>query len=294
MAFRVKEINGASGTETDIGFDSAMKLQYEAWGTEPSELADNQYLANLLAAVRAYAPTELNQLPTGSTARPNRLRRGAINWQEDEDSGLKRHFLFDVEYKAASLPKESESLMRWSFDTQGGTVKIFTSQATTKFPSGAPSFNNCIDVNDDAEVQGVEIVIPALKLSARKNWKRDNALYKWDTFQAYIRALTAVTGTTNTATWQGYAQGELLFLGASGEFQDGKDNEIEYHFAASANVASYNIGSIALTTGKRGHDYVWVRYEHALDASQLVRKPKWAYVERVYGESDFTTALGIS
>ncbi len=293
MTFKVKEINGASGTETPIGFDSSMKLQYEAWGTTPGELADNQYLANLLQAVRAYSPTELNQLPTGSTGRPNQLRRGAISWNEDEDSGLKRHFIFDVEYKAASLPEEGESLMQWSFDTQGGNVKIFTSQATTRYGTGAPNFNNCIDVNDDAEVQGVEIVIPALKLSARKRWVKDNALYKWDTFQTYIRSLTSVTGSTNSAVWQGYAIGELLFLGATGAFQDGKDNEIEYHFAASANVASYSIGTIA-GIAKKGHDYVWVRYEHALDSSQLVRKPKWAYVERVYGQSDFTSVLGIS
>ena len=293
MAFKVKALNGASGTETSIGFDSVQQLQYEAWGTTPEELADNQYLANMLQAVRAFAPGTLNQLPTGSTDRPNTLTRGAIKWNEDEESGLKRHFLFDVEYKAASLPEAGEALLRWSFDTQGGTVKIFTSQATAKFPSGAPSFNNCIDVNDDAEVQGVEVVIPALKLSCRKRWLKENALYKWDTFQAYIRSLTAVTGSTNSATWQGYTQGELLFLGATGEFQDGKDNEIEYHFAASANVGAYNIGSIALS-GKKGHDYVWVRYEHALDAGQLVRKPKWAYVERVYSESAFASTLGIS
>ena len=293
MAFKVKEINGASGTETEIGFDSAMKLQYEAWGTTLLERNDNQYLANLLNAVRAYSPLTLNQLPTGSTARPNVLYRGAINWNEDEDSALKRRFLFDVEYKAASLPPESESLLRWSFDTQGGNVKVYTSQATAKFPNTAPSFNACIDVNDDAEVQGVEIVIPALKLSCRKRWIKNNALYKWDTFQAYIRALASVTGTTNNASWQGYQIGELLFLGATGEFQDGKDNEIEYHFAASANVGAYSIGSIALS-GKRGHDYVWIRYEHALDSSQLVRRPKWAYVERVYGESSFSGVLGIS
>jgi hypothetical protein len=293
MAFKVKEINGASGTETEIGFDSSLKLQYEAWGTTLLERNDNQYLANLLDAVRTYAPLTLNQLPTGSTARPNVLYRGAINWNEDEDSALKRRFLFDVEYKAASLPPESESLLRWSFDTQGGSVKVFTSQATAKFPNTAPSFNSCIDVNDDAEVQGVEIVIPALKLSCRKRWIRDNALYKWDTFQAYIRALASVTGTTNNTTWQGYSAGELLFLGATGEFQDGKDNEIEYHFAASANVGAYSIGAIALS-GKRGHDYFWIRYEHAIDSSQLVRKPKWAYVERVYGESAFSSVLGIS
>lgn len=293
MVFRVKEINGASGTETQIGFDSVMQLQYEAWGTTPEERADNQYLANLLQAVRDYAPATINQLPTGSSDRPNTLYRGAIKWNEDEDSGLKRHFLFDVEYKAATLPDSAESLLSWSFDTQGGNVKLFTSRATARFPGTAPSFNNCIDVNDDAEVQGVEIVIPALKLSCRKRWLKSSAVYKWDTFQSYIRSLASVTGTTNVAAWQGYSVGELLFLGATGTFQDGKDNEIEYHFAASANVSAYSIGSISSVT-KRGHDYVWVRYEHALDSSQLVRRPKWAYVERVYAESNFATVLGIT
>ena len=289
--FKIRQINGASGTETPVGFDSEMSLQYEAWGTTQAERDDNQYLANLLEHVRSNSPLSLNQLPTGSTDRPNVLTRGAIKWNEDEDSGLKRRFLFDVAYKAASQP---ESLLRWRFDTQGGTVKVFTSQATARFPGSAPNFASSIDVNDDNEVQGVEIVIPALKLSCSKRWLKDASLFRHDTFQTYIRALAAATGQTNSNTWQGYSPGELLFLGATGEFCDGKDNEIEYHFAASANVASYNIGSIAVS-GKRGHDYVWVRYSHNVDSSNMrIRQPKWAYVERVYGEVDFPTAIGIA
>lgn len=293
MAFKIRPINGASGTETPIGNDSELSLQYEAWGTELSERNDAQYLANLLQHVRNNTSETLNQLPTGSTDRPNVLSRGAIKWQEDEDSGLKRRFLFDVSYKAASL-QTPESLLKWSFDTQGGTVKIFTSRGTARFPGTAPNFQGSIDVNDDNEVQGVDIVIPALKLSCRKRWINGASTYRHDTFQQYIRQLAAATGNTNSAGWQGYSAGELLFLGATGEFVDGKDNEIEYHFAASANVASYNIGSIAVAN-KRGHDYVWVRYSHNVDANNMrFRQPKWAYVERVYGETNFTTALGLS
>lgn len=290
--FKIRSINGASGTETPIGYDSDLSLQYEAWGTELSERNDAQYLANLLAHVRNNTVETLHQLPTGSTDRPNVLSRGAIKWNEDEESGLKRRFFFDVAYKAAAL-QTPESLLRWGFDTQGGTVRIFTSRATERFPGSAPDFSNTIQVNDDNEVEGVDIVIPALKLSCRKRWLKDASIYRHDSFQQYIRQLAAATGQTNNAGWQGYSQGELLFLGATGEFVDGKDNEIEYHFAASANVASYSIGSIS-GVAKRGHDYVWLRYEHALASSQMVRRPKWAYVERVYGETSFVTSLGIT
>ena len=40
---------------------------------------------------------------------------------------------------------------------------------------------------------------------------------------------------------------------------------------------------------KKGWEYLWVRYEDAVDASahKWIKKPAFAYVERVYPEGDF-------
>lgn len=276
MALRLKMLCGAQGVASDRGADDDMNLQWEVWADTALERASEQYFPNCLNHLRQNVPGFYVQTPTGSTEQQI-LYRGKISWREDDDT---KRFIFDVNYKTAEI---AESIYRWNFDTQGGTVKIYTSRATARFGVGAPDFNGSIDVNDENEPEGVEIVLPALKLSIRKRWNRNSTLFGPTTFIDYIKSLTAFTGRVTSVPWQTFAAGELLFLGATGEYVPWKDNEIEYHFAASANIASYAIGPIT-GISKKGHDYVWVKYEHNTAGGSRVRRPKWAYVERVYDE----------
>lgn len=276
MALRLKMLCGATGVASDRGADDDMNLQWEVWADTAMERASEQYFPNCLNHLRQNVPGFYVQTPTGSTEQQI-LYRGKISWREDDDT---KRFIFDVNYKTAEI---AESIYRWNFDTQGGTVKIYTSRATARFPNTAPDFNGSIDVNDENEPEGVEIVLPALKLSIRKRWNRNSTLFGSSTFIDYIKSLTAYTGRVTSVPWQTFAAGELLFLGATGEYVPWKDNEIEYHFAASANIASYAIGPIT-GIAKKGHDYVWVKYEHNVASGSRVRRPKWAYVERVYDE----------
>lgn len=285
MARKLYQLCGATGNDSDTGRDSEINLTYEVWDTDPVEQEKDNYFANLLAHLRTNTPTVLTQDPDGYSGPVQELFRGPIRWREDDDT---KRFIFDVQYRVAEV---GESLKRWSFDTQGGTVKIYTSRATARYPGSAPDHSGSIDVNDENEVQGVDVTLPALKLSVRKRWLKNDTTYGPTSYMAYIKDLARYTGRTNSATWETYTAGELLFLGATGEFMLGKDNEIEYHFAASENVASYTIGSIA-GIAKKGHDYVWVKFEHALSGTSRIRRPKWAYVERVYDEFNFTS-LGI-
>jgi hypothetical protein len=285
MTIRLKHLCGATGNDSDTGRDSEINLTYELWDTDPVEVANDNYFANLMAYLRTHTPSFLTQDPDGYTGPVQTLYRGPIRWREDDDTG---RFIFDVQYKVDEV---GEALKRWSFDTQGGTVKIYTSRATARYPGSAPDHSGSIDVNDENEVQGVDVTLPALKLSVRKRFLKTDTTYGPTSYMAYIKDLAKYTGQTNSDTWETYAAGELLFLGATGEFMLGKDNEIEYHFAASQNIASYSIGSIT-GIAKKGHDYVWVKFEHALSGSNRIRRPKWAYVERVYSEFDFDL-LGI-
>ena len=191
-----------------------------------------------------------------------------------------RSWLWTAEYNYV-IP---ESTLTWGFDTQGGSVKV-TYAPTDKYPSTAPNFNGGIGFSN-GELQGVEKVIPALKLHARYRWPKDTVT------TAYVNSLAAMTGTINTSGWQGYAAGELLFLGASGEIVPGKPVEIEYQFAASSN-ATLTLGSIS-SIAKRGHDYLWLLWEDDEDttAKRLTKKMLAAYVAKVYSESSFT-GLGI-
>lgn len=191
-----------------------------------------------------------------------------------------------------------------SFDTSGGTQHItqadggkITSTGTTttrsgterRFPSTAPSMDSAIGVDGDS-VSGVDIVVPAL------SWTESYDVPSSYVTAAYIRRVAALTGTTNDATFRGFAAGEVLFLGCSGNQDWDADKgdgpwSLSYKFVASPNVTGQTIGSI---TGveKKGHDYLWVRYEDSVSGSDLIKKPKYVYVNTVYKEGAFS-GLGI-
>ena len=99
------------------------------------------------------------------------------------------------------------------------------------------------------------------------------------------------------------AGGEVLFLGGSGthEWDDERGFgpwSLAYKFAASPNAGGDDQTVPALTIGpitnvaKRGHDYLWVRYEDSVTDDTLLKKPKHVYVNKVYRDGDFSR-LGI-
>jgi hypothetical protein len=112
----------------------------------------------------------------------------------------------------------------------------------------------------------------------------------------WIRGVAGVTGTTNNAPFRGFEAGEVLFIGCSGshEWDDQKGRgpwSLSFRFVASKNVTGDTIGDIS-GVNKKGHEYLWVRYEDAEESNVLLKKPKAVYVNKVYRESSFT-ALGI-
>lgn len=284
MAMRMKPICGVSGVTSDRGDNDSARITYDVWDPILANRKLATYFADCLAHVRTNAPMWIDNTQPGDLF-PQTLYRGPMTWREDEDTG---HILVDVEYKMREI---SDSTYRWTFDTQGGTVKIFTSRNTTRYGSGAPDHQGSIDVNDQNEPQGVDIVLPALKFSIAKRWAKNSSLYGPTSYITYMKALAGYTGMVCSTAWQTFPAGELLFLGASGQYVPYKDNEIEYHFAHSPNMASYNIGPIT-GVAKEGHDYVWIKFEHALSGTTRIRRPKWAYVERVY-DRFAPTLLGI-
>lgn len=191
-----------------------------------------------------------------------------------------------------------------SFDTSGGTQHItqadggkITSTGTTttrtgtetRFPSNAPSMNSAIGVDGDS-VAGVDIVVPAL------SWTESYDVPSAYVTAAYIRRVAALTGTTNDATFRGFAAGEVLFTGCSGNQDWDADRgdgpwSLSYKFVASPNVTGQTIGTIE-NISKKGHDYLWVRYEDSVSGSDLIKRPKYVYVNTVYKEGAFS-GLGI-
>lgn len=194
----------------------------------------------------------------------------------------------------ASVPyKGYEDETQYTFETGGATAHITQSLATVGvYPPVViplrppPDFQGAIGVNGD-NVAGVDVTIPAFNFTITKRFDAE------DVTGAYKLALFYATGKTNNATFQGFAAGEVLFLGASGSRTGMKQWEITFKFAASPNAVNLPVGNFTVTE-KKGHDYLWVRYADAVDgdAAALVKRPVSAYVERVYESADFAS-LGV-
>jgi hypothetical protein len=176
-----------------------------------------------------------------------------------------------------------------SFDTTGGTQHMTQAYEETKFGQGAPDQQKAIGVDSNG-VNGVDVVVPQLQ------WQESYDVPNAFVTDAYIRGVSGVTGTTNSGTFRGFEAGEVLFVGCSGsqEWDDEKGRgpwSLSFRFVASKNVTGETIGGIS-GVNKKGHEYLWVRYEDAVDSNVLLKKPKAVYVNKVYREGNFS-ALGI-
>ena len=182
---------------------------------------------------------------------------------------------------------------KFAFDTTGGTIHITSSKATSgKFAKAgktATDHKQTIGVTKDGDPQGTDIVIPALKM----NYSFRHPLGTIG--EAKARYLASVTGTTNSVLWHGFQQGELLLLGATGSEGTDAETEVTYSMAASANITGLSIGAIA-NIAKKGHEYAWIQYEDVVvadaEGNKPATQPRYVYVERVYEEVDFFSALG--
>lgn len=262
MTVTIREL-GTSGNTTA---GQSTEKRYIVVGTDDEMAA--------LAAVAAEAPATLN----GLSRKPLSVERpgeGGEIWLGTAPYG-----------PAGSIKKEPLAVgeSSFSFDTGGGTQKITQSKATVGYPltfGGAPDFQGAIGYNGK-DIEGVDITVPVF------NWTETHCLSPGQVTLAYVKKLRDLTGKTNSATFRGFAKGEVLFLGASGTRRGDDAWEVTFHFAASENAENIVIGNITVLV-KNGWDYLWVLYEpqEDTDAKSIVKRPKAAYVERVYDEGDY-------
>jgi len=204
----------------------------------------------------------------------------------------------EKEDKEEEKPDTGEGL--WSFDTSGETFNIrFTDPVRqrkghiddTKSPSAA-SISGAIGVNG-TDVAGTDIIVPSLKLTYRTRLPNELVNIAW------VKTVASITGTTNKAPFYGFARGEMLFVGASGEEAVEKDPDMTFTFMASSNIDAYTFNVVdpdvtTVTVSKKGWEYLWLMYGVTEDANskRVIPKPIDAYVNQVYDESDFSL-LGI-
>jgi len=203
---------------------------------------------------------------------------------DDQRDPLKRSRSFDTSGGSQHITQAAGGTVT----TSGGTT--VTQGSERRYPPGtAPSMNNAIGV-DGSSVNGVDIVAPAL------TWTETYDVPHQYVTANYIKSLAALTGTVNNGAFRTFAAGEVLFMGCNGsqEWDDQRGNgpwTLSYKFVASPNVTAQTIGDIS-GIEKKGHEYLWVRYEDTVSSNELVKKPKYVYVNKVYRDGNFS-GLGI-
>lgn len=194
-----------------------------------------------------------------------------------------------VQYEKDGAEDGTEPLKRGrSFDTTGGQQHITQAHGERKYGTG-PDQQNAIAV-DSESVKGVDIIVPQLQ------WQETYDVPNAYITSEWIRSVAGGTGTTNNASFRGFEAGEVLFVGCTGsqEWDDQRGRgpwSLSFRFIASKNLTNESVGTVTGIT-KKGHEFLWVRYEDAVDAGQVLKKPKAVYVNKVYKESDFS-GLGI-
>lgn len=185
----------------------------------------------------------------------------------------------------------------WDFDTTGGTVHIsHAKESIARYYSGGsetgaaaatnvPKHNQAIGVDRTGNVQGTDIVIPAMKI---------NVSYRHPLGQvtiAFAKKMHNMTGKVNSTKFLNFAAGEVLFLGARGSDGTVAEGTVGYSFAMSQNVTGLTIGEVA-GVAKKGWEYLWISYKEAVSAGNKSTQPEFVYVERVYDTADFAAELG--
>lgn len=187
-----------------------------------------------------------------------------------------------------------------AFDTTGGTeritqayvdpLEIFNPAANGERKFGkanevVPSFQGAINVSGD-QVNGIDVVVPVFNFT--ETWTVP-VQYLTD---RYVETLYELTGTTNKSVFRVFRPGECLFLGARCEIARGDFKApITFTFSARPNVATKKVGDI-IASNIKGWQYVWIVYESSVDNANLIKRPKFVYVNDIYGEQEFSR-LGI-
>lgn len=174
-----------------------------------------------------------------------------------------------------------------SFDTTGGTRHLNRSLATTSItPAEATNYGGAIEVDGEGNVNGVDVTMPVMTFSETHTFAPSKVT------TAYRKQLFLLTGTVNQTAFRGFAIGEVLFLGASGQ-KNGEFWDITFKFAVSPNRTNIKVSDTVTVAKKRGWDYLWVRFGEKAVQGALLKVPIAAYVERVYEDGDFSQ-LGLA
>lgn len=181
-----------------------------------------------------------------------------------------------------------------SIDTTGGQIlQTYGYAANTRHNASGETttnYGNALNVQD-GKVQGVERVIPVLKITITARIATEYVVRP----MAYAKLCAGLTGFTNSTAMFPYGEsshefaiGELLFTGVTGTIV-AQNPQLNFTFLASENLSGETIGGIS-GINKKGHQLLWYEFANTKDGTNNRLYPKivGAHVGTVYGEADLT------
>lgn len=207
-----------------------------------------------------------------------------------------------VNYAIQAAPPISppEGAPEYGGDANGGTHRVLRGIATVnRYPNAvsqpalveAPDQHGFIGVTKDG-IEGVDLIIPGF------NWTETHYLSKAVATWTYLRTVSEMRGTVNSAPFRGFAAGEVLLADFSWAIRGSGDVQVSFAFVRIPNKANFAIDTI---TGidKNGHEYLWTFWQDKVETGMVqgepnpvevgvVREPRGVYVEKVYELADFS------
>lgn len=252
-----------------IQYDPPMiTLRYTAAG----EFDENTVLGYALAGTPTSIFTAMGQL-----------------WRQPLSIDPEGHSLYVVTVPYGQRKKDVGSI-GFSFDATGASIRIKASKevVNTYVASGETAIDHkgSIGVTDEGEVEGTDIIVPALSMTY------DYRYPEGVVDESFARFCAGAVAHTNSVPWRGFEAEELLLVGISGSGSE-SESSAQVKVIASQNADSLTVGEI---TGivKAGHHYLEIVFTDDVEDDSPIKKPRQVTVHRVYDSIDFASVLGFS
>lgn len=181
--------------------------------------------------------------------------------------------------------------LNYSFSIGGGSYHRNYAESQTAYdpPRGgltAPSVGLAINFDGD-EVHGVSVPAqPSMEftIEAKKTAS--------DVDNAYLTTVSDLVYKTNSATFEGWAAGEVLFMGLTGSRTGDDEFTLNYKFGRNPNKTGQTVAG-ATAVAYNGWDYVWVRWEKTDEGDNGIgSRAEGVYVAVVHESGSFA-GLGL-
>jgi hypothetical protein len=239
------------------------------------------------------------QAPTAISAGGQVLVRATMDmdWIGPDVFRIECNYAAEQSEQAREQP--APGAWKFSWDTTGGSLHITTARGlvdqgedTPTYP--APALGRVIGW-DGKKVIGCDIVVPKLQFQI-------TAYYAPATVTtSFVANLARATGKTNNAAWLGFAVGELLFMGSTGDkdlplAHGTRTNPVAVNlkFSASENREDIYLTDSFVIPEKKGWEHLTVTYREKVNGTTGVTTavPNWYYVHRVYDSISFASVFG--